>query len=61
MNAKLFLRIKVTADVDAPFTAMFEPHGDELEIVNWQGGTSVWAPGRVVTLDADGNELHRLN
>ncbi len=75
------MRIKLTADGDAPFTAMFEPSGmtyhlaagefmfadvlsqftSELEIVNWQGGISVWAPGAVITRDADGRELDRLN
>ena len=33
----------------------------QLEIVNWFGGISVWASGALITLDADGNELHRLN
>lgn len=75
------LRIKLTADGDAPFTVMFEPSGmtydlgggqfmladvvdpyaNDLEIVHWQGGVSVWAPGAVITRDADGEELHRLN
>lgn len=76
-----FMRIKLTADSDAPFTVMFEPSGmayqldggefmfadvvgrstDELEIVNWLGGVSVWAPGAVITRDAEGKEVHRLN
>ncbi|AUN42423.1 hypothetical protein ASU32_22360 [Tsukamurella tyrosinosolvens] len=76
-----FLRIKLMADGDAPFTVMFEPsgmtydfsggqfmvadvvepRGNELEIAHWQGGVSVWAPGGVITRDADGQELHRLN
>ena len=34
---------------------------EEMEIVYWQGGISVWAPGAVTTLDSNGNELHRLN
>lgn len=83
MNAEPepFLRIKLTADGDAPFTVMFEPSGmtydlgggqymladvvdpfsNELEIANWHGGVSIWAPGPVITRDADGKELHRLN
>ncbi len=81
MTDQSFLRIKLTADGRAPFTAMFEPSGmtyelageefmfadvidpfgRELEIVNWPGGISVWAPGAVITRDADGNELDRLN
>jgi hypothetical protein len=76
-----WLSIEVSADTDAPFTAMFEPsgmtyelrgddrmfadvhvpNGHVLRIVNWQGGISVWAPGEVVTRDAEGVELHRLN
>lgn len=76
-----FLRIKLTADGDAPFTVMFEPSGmtyeldagqfmradavdpfsNEIEIVNWRGGISVWAPGAVITRDAEGGELDRLN
>ena len=75
------LRIKLTADGDAPFTAMFEPsgmtyelaagehmtaevhefHSDEIEIVHWDGGVSVWAPGSVTTFDAGGTKLHDLN
>jgi hypothetical protein len=33
----------------------------DIRIVNWTGGISVWAPGPVITRDADGNELHHLN
>lgn len=81
MTDEPFIRIKLTADGQAPFAAMFEPSGmayelagnefmfadvvepigHDLEIVNWPGGISVWAPGAVITRDADGNELHRLN
>lgn len=81
MTPETFLRIKLTADEEAPFTAMFEPSGmtyelgpgeamyadvlgqftSELEIVNWRGGMSIWAPGAVITRDAEGKELHRLN
>ena len=76
-----FMRIKLTADGNAPFTVMFEPSGmtyelaagegmfadviepftRELEVVNWQGGISIWAPGAVVTRDADGRELDPPN
>lgn len=34
---------------------------DEMEIVYWDGGISVWAPGRATTLDSDGQEPHGLN
>ncbi|GAA1541816.1 hypothetical protein GCM10009827_071630 [Dactylosporangium maewongense] len=34
---------------------------NEVRIVNWDGGVSIWPPGNVVTYDADGNELHFLN
>lgn len=64
VNLDPFTRIMLTADGDAPFTAMFEPSGmtyqlaagefmfadvlsqftSELEIVNWQGGFSIWVP-----------------
>lgn len=37
------------------------PHTTDLVIESWKGGISVWAPGAVITRDADGNELHRLN
>jgi hypothetical protein len=33
----------------------------EMRIINWKGGISIWAPGSVITRDAEGNELHRLN
>jgi hypothetical protein len=76
-----FIRIKLTADGQARFTAMFEPSGatyqlagdehmfadvvepfsSELEIVNWLGGISRLGPRTVITRDADGSELHRLN
>ena len=76
-----FLRMKFTANDDAPFIVMFEPsgmtydlaasehmfaevpsaHANEMEIVYWQGGISIWAPGSVVTYDADNNQLHELN
>lgn len=38
-----------------------DPFGIELELANWRGGVSIWAPGRVITRDADGAELDRLN
>jgi hypothetical protein len=34
---------------------------NEIRIINWKGGISIWAPGPVITRDRDGNELHRLN
>jgi hypothetical protein len=34
---------------------------DEMEIVYWKGGISIWPPGDVTTFDSAGNELHRLN
>lgn len=40
-----------------------ELHGqvlDEMQIVKWEGGVSIWPPGSVTTFDARGNELHRL-
>ncbi len=36
-------------------------HTNEIEIIQWDGGISIWPPGSVVTHDADGNELDRLN
>jgi hypothetical protein len=33
----------------------------EISIINWKGGVSIWAPGPVITRDANENELHRLN
>jgi hypothetical protein len=38
-----------------------ELHSAELEIVYWNGGISVWAPGPVVTFDSNGAKLHNLN
>jgi hypothetical protein len=34
---------------------------DEMEIVYWDGGISVWAPGPILTLDSTGGRLHELN
>ena len=33
---------------------------EEMEIVYWRGGISIWPPGPVTTFDSTGNELHRL-
>jgi hypothetical protein len=33
----------------------------EMQIVHWDGGISIWAPGPVVTRAADGSEIHHLN
>lgn len=33
---------------------------EEMEIVYWPGGISIWPPGQVVISDAEGRELHRL-
>ena len=30
-------------------------------VVNWKGGISIWAPGSVITRDAEGHILHDLN
>jgi hypothetical protein len=38
-----------------------EPHSEELEIVYWNGGISVRAPGPVATFDSNGVKLHDLN
>jgi hypothetical protein len=43
------------------FADVLDPFSSELEVVNWAGGISVWAPGAVITRDAEGNELDRLN
>ncbi|HEY0500137.1 MAG TPA: hypothetical protein VGD48_30615 [Kutzneria sp.] len=79
--AEATLHIKLTANDDAPFTAMFEPtgmtyelagsehmtaevyecHSNEIEIVHWNGGVSVWAPGSITTFDGNGEKLHDLN
>jgi hypothetical protein len=34
---------------------------NDMEIAYWNGGISIWAPGSVITFDANGQELHRLN
>lgn len=76
-----WLRIRLEANADSPFTAMFEPSGmtyalsggeqmladvtarstDEISIVHWDGGISIWAPGPVTTRDQAGVQLHELN
>ncbi|WP_327234444.1 hypothetical protein OG349_11040 [Streptomyces sp. NBC_01317] len=33
---------------------------EEMEIVYWPGGISIWPPGPVVISDVEGRELHRL-
>jgi hypothetical protein len=34
---------------------------EEMEIVQWEGGISIWPPGSMITTyDAEGVELHRL-
>ena len=33
----------------------------EMEIVYWDGGISIWAPGPIVTFDSAGGRLHELN
>jgi hypothetical protein len=38
-----------------------KPDRDEIEVVVWPGGISIWTPGSVVTRDSTGHELHRLN
>jgi hypothetical protein len=38
-----------------------EFHSEEIEIVYWNGGISVWAPGSVATFDSNGVKLHDLN
>lgn len=38
-----------------------ELNSAELEIVYWNGGVSVWAPGPVATFDSSGTKLHDLN
>jgi hypothetical protein len=54
----------MTYDV-APGEHMFadvaEPVTNDIQIISWTGGISIWAPGSVVTPDSDGAELHRLN
>ena len=30
-------------------------------VVNWEGGISIWAPGSVITRDAESHKLHELN
>jgi hypothetical protein len=34
---------------------------DEMQIVYWEGGVSVWPPGPILTLDSAGERLHELN
>ena len=68
-SSKLWLRIELVANGDAPFVAMFEPTGmtydlaggermfadilrqdtADFQIVNWNGGISIWSPGPVLT------------
>jgi hypothetical protein len=43
------------------FADVFDPFSSEVEIVHWDGGISIWAPGPIITRDSDENELHRLN
>jgi len=54
----------MTYDLDGGgfmFAYVVDPFSNEFELENWQGGVSIWAPGAVITRDADGRELHRLN
>jgi hypothetical protein len=68
-SSKLWLRIELVANGDAPSVAMFEPTGmtydlaggermfadilrqdtADFQIVNWNGGISIWSPGPVLT------------
>ncbi len=43
------------------FAEVPAPQWNEMEIVHWGGGISIWAPGSIITRDANGDELHRLN
>ena len=45
---------------EAIFATLEGAVAEDLEIVYWQGGISVWPPGHVMISDAEGNELHRL-
>ena len=45
---------RMYADVEQPVDA-------KMRVINWKGGLTIWAPGPVVTRDAQGIELHRLN
>ncbi|CAM3583725.1 hypothetical protein ACXYTP_04035 [Tsukamurella ocularis] len=54
----------MTYDLDGGgfmFADVVDPFSNVFELVNWQGGVSIWASGVVITRDADGKELHRLN
>lgn len=41
--------------------ATFYEDENELEIIQWPGGISIWAPGAVTTYSADGQKLHDLS
>jgi hypothetical protein len=41
--------------------AAFRNNENELEIIQWPGGISIWAPGAVTTYSADGQKLHDLH
>lgn len=43
------------------FAEVPDPQWNEMEIVHWDGGISIWAPGPVITRDANGTELNQLN
>jgi hypothetical protein len=42
----------------ADVSQLVTPH---IQIINIEGGVSIVAPGPVITRDAEGRELHRLN
>ena len=41
--------------------AQFRDGENQLEIIQWAGGISIWAPGAVTTYDANGVKLDELN
>lgn len=43
------------------FADVIDASRADIEIVHWEGGISIWTSRGVVTRDATGQELHRLN
>ncbi len=52
---------RMFADILAPILNDPDSGAPIIHIVNWRGGVSIWAPGAVVTRDANGLELHTLS
>lgn len=51
----------VIGQADRMFADVNRPRSNNIVIESWSGGISIWAPGDVVTRNASGEELDRLN